>query len=115
DLPGKTVDLIKCRRDFSAAAALLLDAYVIGAAGGTGQAFDWQQIPPPLRPGIVLAGGLRPDNVAMAIEQVRPWGVDVSSGVEGSTKGIKEHTRLREFIEAVRKADNADKADTSCN
>lgn len=107
--PGKTVDLVKCRNDFHAASALLLDAYVIGAAGGTGQAFDWRQIPAALRPGIVLAGGLRPDNVEMAVEQVRPWAVDVSSGVEGSTKGIKEHTRLREFIEAVRRAD------TSCN
>lgn len=104
--PGKAVDLLKCRHLFSAASALLLDAYVVGAAGGSGQAFDWQQIPMDLRPGIVLAGGLRPDNVAKAIEQIRPWAVDVSSGVEGSTKGIKEHTRLREFIEAVRRADD---------
>ncbi len=104
--PGKTVDLVKCRSEFHAAAALLLDAFVVGAAGGTGQAFDWQKIPVALRRGIVLAGGLRPDNVARAVEQIRPWAVDVSSGVEGSTKGIKEHTRLREFIEAVRRADD---------
>lgn len=107
--PGKTVDLLECREKFHTASALLLDAFVMGVAGGAGQAFDWRQIPAAMRPGIVLAGGLRPDNVEMAVKQVRPWAVDVSSGVEGSTKGIKEHTRLREFIEAVRRADE------SCN
>ncbi|MBL8519042.1 MAG: phosphoribosylanthranilate isomerase [Betaproteobacteria bacterium] len=107
--PGQPVDLIKCRREFSGAAALLLEAFVVGAAGGTGQSFDWRLIPEDLRPHIVLAGGLRPDNVAAAIRQVRPWAVDVSSGVEGSTKGVKEHARLREFIEAARDAD------TTCN
>jgi phosphoribosylanthranilate isomerase len=103
--PGDTPDLLKCAQDFSTATALLLDAFDAGAAGGTGQSFDWHLIPAALGSRFVLAGGLRPDNVGKAIAQVRPWGVDVSSGVEGFTRGIKDHARLREFIEAARRAD----------
>jgi phosphoribosylanthranilate isomerase len=82
---------------------LLVDAYRPGAYGGTGQTGDWsiahalaQQCER-----LLLAGGLTPDNVAQAIRQVRPWGVDVSSGVEASP-GRKDHGRVQTFIAAAR-------------
>jgi len=86
------------------ARALLLDAYRPGVAGGTGMTFPWSEVP--ARPGvhILLAGGLTPDNVAQAIRAVRPYGVDVSGGVEAA-KGIKDAARMAAFFEAVRRAD----------
>ena len=82
----------------------LVDTYVEGSYGGTGMTADWdaarrvaERVP------IVLAGGLTPENVGRAVERVRPWGVDVSSGVE--TDGVKDVTRIRSFLEAVRRAD----------
>lgn len=85
------------------AAGILLDTFVPGVPGGTGEAFDWSLVPE--NPGcpIVLAGGLTPDNVAAAIRQVRPWAVDVSGGVEAG-KGIKDAARVRAFLAAVRAA-----------
>ena len=79
----------------------MLDAYVEGVPGGTGQAFDWSLIPQDLSKPIILAGGLTVDNVADAIARVRPYAVDVSGGVEKS-KGIKDHDRIRAFMQAVR-------------
>nr|CRH06203.1 N-(5'-phosphoribosyl)anthranilate isomerase [Candidatus Magnetococcus massalia] len=84
---------------------LLLDAKVKGAYGGTGASFDWSllsswQSPKPL----LLAGGLNPDNVADAVRQVRPYGVDVSSGVEASP-GIKDVVKMQRFCAEVRRAD----------
>lgn len=67
---------------FHGARALLLDAYVPGVPGGTGERFDWSRIPAALPLPVVLAGGLSPDNVAEAVRQVQPWAVDVSGGVE---------------------------------
>lgn len=84
------------------AAALLLDSHAAGGSGGTGRAFDWNAVAPPARPWI-LAGGLDADNVARAIATLAPPAVDVSSGVETSP-GIKDHSRMREFIQAVRNA-----------
>lgn len=84
------------------AAALVLDSHAPGAAGGTGATFDWSRLPDTSRP-VVLAGGLGPDNVAAAIRQVRPWGVDVASGVE-SAPGIKDPDKLERFIAEVRRA-----------
>jgi len=81
--------------------AILLDAYVEGVPGGTGQAFDWSLIPQGLSKPIILAGGLTPDNVAEAVARVRPYAVDVSGGVEAS-KGIKDHAKVQAFIKAVR-------------
>lgn len=86
--------------------AWLLDAYSGAAPGGTGEKFNWdlavraRQIGPP----IFLAGGLTPQNVADAVRVVRPFGVDVSSGVE-STPGRKDHGKVREFIRAAKAAD----------
>lgn len=80
--------------------ALLLDAYVENLPGGTGQAFDWRLIPQLSVPW-VLAGGLNSTNVADAINQVKPFAVDISGGVEAS-KGIKDRKKIQEFISEVR-------------
>lgn len=85
------------------ASAILLDAYVPGLPGGTGSAFDWALIPSELPLPLILAGGLDADNVMQAIQQVRPYAVDVSGGVERS-KGIKDLQRIQEFMSAVRSA-----------
>ena len=83
----------------------LLDTYVKGVLGGTGVAFDWQLAVKAKQYGqIILAGGLDPDNVASAVEQVRPYGVDVSSGVEASP-GRKDPVKVRAFIQNVKEVD----------
>jgi phosphoribosylanthranilate isomerase len=83
--------------EYPDAAALLLDSHEPGSTGGTGHAFDWNRIPPLPRP-LVLAGGLDPDNVARAVRTVRPWAVDVSSGVE-QEPGVKSAAKMQRFIE----------------
>lgn len=100
--PG--ADLLECLRPYGAASGWLLDAYREGEYGGTGTAFDWDLIPSGLTRPLVLSGGLTPENVAEAVRRVRPWGVDVSSGVE-ATKGIKDPARVAAFIAGVRNAD----------
>ena len=83
----------------------LLDTYVKGALGGTGVVFDWELAIKAKQYGrIVLAGGLDPDNVASAVQQVRPYGVDVSSRVEASP-GRKDPLKVRTFIQNVREVD----------
>jgi phosphoribosylanthranilate isomerase len=98
------VDLLQCDRQFTHAAALLLDAYREGVPGGTGQRFDWDLVPRTLRQRIVLSGGLDPANVGEGIRRLRPWAVDVSSGVEAA-KGIKDAALITAFANAVRAAD----------
>lgn len=88
---------------FAGAAGVLLDTFVAGVPGGTGEVFDWSLVPAGLSKPVILAGGLVPGNVAEAIAQVRPYAVDVSGGVEAS-KGIKDSQRVREFVTAVRQA-----------
>jgi phosphoribosylanthranilate isomerase len=100
--PG--VDLLQCAQDFSGASGLLLDAHVEGLRGGTGATFDWSLIPRQLPLPVVLSGGLDPGNVEAAVRAVRPWAVDVSSGVE-SAKGIKDAVKIERFINGVRNAD----------
>ena len=85
---------------YNDAAALLLDAYVADQLGGTGQTFDWERIPSDLLKPVVLAGGLTPDNVAEAISSVRPYAVDVSSGVE-QDPGMKDIEKMAIFIKEV--------------
>jgi phosphoribosylanthranilate isomerase len=94
------------------AAGLLFDAPPEGGMpGGTGRRFDWAALPRTLGRPLVLSGGLTPANVGAAIRQVRPWAVDVSSGVEArdaggrAIKGIKDAARIAAFIEEVRHAD----------
>lgn len=82
---------------YPSAQGILLDAYVPGVAGGTGRKFDWSNIPQAMSKPLVLAGGLKPDNVQAAVRQVKPWAVDVSGGVE-SAPGRKDPALVREFI-----------------
>lgn len=99
--PG--VDLLQYATAFRTARGLLLDAYVEGARGGTGATFDWSLVPQDLPLPVVLSGGLDATNVATAIRAVRPWAVDVSSGVE-SAKGIKDAARIESFMNGVSNA-----------
>ena len=89
--------------DYASASALLLDSNELGQPGGSGKQFNWENIPTLERP-IILAGGLNPDNVGNAIQQVRPYAVDVSSGIE-SVKGKKDINKMKDFVKAVRDAD----------
>ena len=91
---------------YAGASGILLDAYVEGIPGGTGEAFDWSLIPQGLSKPIILAGGLCAENVAQAIAQVRPYAVDVSGGVEQG-KGIKDSAKIRAFMQAVRSSSGA--------
>ena len=96
-------DLLDFATQFSEAQAVLLDAHVEGYGGG-GKVFDWSLIPPGVPRPLVLSGGLHAKNVIPGILQVRPWAVDVSSGVE-SAKGVKDADAIRRFCDAVREAD----------
>jgi phosphoribosylanthranilate isomerase len=98
--PG--VDALEYLRRYSRAAAWLFDSHV-PEYGGVGERFDWSLVPAADRP-VILSGGLSPANVAEAIRRVRPWGVDVSSGVE-SAKGIKDAAKIAAFVAEVRNAD----------
>lgn len=93
-------NLVQYAADFSAAKALLLDTFAEGVAGGTGQVFDWGLIPNQLNKPVILAGGLTPDNVDIAIRKVKPYAVDVSGGVE-RTKGIKSAEKIAAFMHQV--------------
>jgi len=100
--PG--VDLVECAARYAGAQGLLLDAFVEGTQGGTGESFDWSLIPHDLPLPVILSGGLHAGNVAEAIRQVRPYAVDVSSGVEAS-KGIKDAAKIAAFIKEVKNVD----------
>jgi len=93
-------DIHSAVQQYPDAKALLLDAYVENLPGGTGQAFDWRLIPKLSIPW-VLAGGLNANNVADAVNQVQPYAVDISGGVEAS-KGIKDAQKIKDFISEVR-------------
>jgi phosphoribosylanthranilate isomerase len=100
--PG--VDLVECAARYADAQGLLLDAYVEGTQGGTGEAFDWKLIPQNLPLPVILSGGLHAGNVADGIRQVRPYAVDVSSGVEAA-KGVKDAAKIAAFIKEVKQID----------
>jgi phosphoribosylanthranilate isomerase len=103
----KGIDLLKCEQEYRDASrffsGLLLDAFVDGYGGG-GKVFDWSLVPDGLAPRIVLSGGLNVQNAADAIARIRPFAVDVSSGVEVS-KGVKDISKIHAFAAAVRAAD----------
>jgi phosphoribosylanthranilate isomerase len=99
--PG--VDLLDWAARYPRASGLLLDAHAEGY-GGSGKVFDWSLIPGGVPAPVVLSGGLNPASVTDGIARVRPWAVDVSSGVE-SAKGIKDAGLMRRFCEAVRETD----------
>lgn len=102
-------DLLEYESDYRAASTLftglLLDTYV-DSYGGSGKVFDWSLIPENIAPRVVLSGGLSAQNATDAVQRVRPYAVDVSSGVEHD-KGIKDAAKIRAFIAAVRVADAA--------
>ncbi len=98
------VDLAEEAARYASASALLLDSYQKGVPGGTGHAFDWARIPEGLAKPIILAGGLGPENIEEAIRSVRPYAVDVSSGVEAA-KGIKDADKVIAFMRGVERAD----------
>jgi phosphoribosylanthranilate isomerase len=97
-------DLIEYARRFSRAKALLLDAHVPGQPGGTGRTFDWAGIPRDFPLPLILSGGLTVQNVGRAVREVRPWAVDVSSGVERE-RGVKDPAKIIDFIRSVRRED----------
>ena len=113
---GDDVDLLEYAARYGDAAGLLFDTFRAGdLPGGTGHAFDWSRLSPDLRTRLarplILSGGLDSENVAYAIRAVRPWAVDVSSGVEerapdgNPRKGIKDAARIAAFVKGVRDAD----------
>jgi phosphoribosylanthranilate isomerase len=97
-------DLLDFARRFGEAQGLLLDAHV-EAFGGSGKVFDWSLVPPGVPHRLVLSGGLHAGNVGSGILALRPWAVDVSSGVE-SSRGVKDAAAIRAFCDAVREADS---------
>jgi phosphoribosylanthranilate isomerase len=109
---ARTAGLLEFAGRYADAAGILFDAPpAAGLPGGTGRTFDWGVLPVDIRRPVVLSGGLTAANVAEAIRRVRPWGVDVSTGVEADggdgrpQKGIKDPARIAAFIEEVRHAD----------
>lgn len=85
---------------YPGASALLLDSFVKDIRGGTGVVFDWSMVPPERSKPVILAGGLTPENVRHAVAKVKPYGVDVSGGVE-TNKGIKDAGKIAAFIKEV--------------
>lgn len=98
-------DVAAYARSYADAAGLLVDAWQPHVPGGTGTAFDWSLIPPDLACPLILAGGLTPDNVAAAVERVRPYAVDVSGGIEAD-KGIKDAAKMAAFIREVNRVEH---------
>ena len=92
---------------FPDACCHLLDAFVAGQPGGTGEQFDWRLWPAESAVPLVLAGGLHADNVEVAVARLAPFAVDVCGGVE-HVKGIKDRQKIEQFIAAVRRADERD-------
>ncbi len=97
------LDLVDTFEKYASATAILLDAYRPGVPGGTGETFDWQRVPAQSSRPIVLAGGLTPENVALAIQSTQVYGVDVSGGVE-SAPGKKDPQKVEQFIFNARHA-----------
>lgn len=102
---GSQVDIADYTKRYADAAALLLDSHAAGQKGGTGITFEWSRVPQFAGPPLILAGGLKPGNVAAAIGSIHPYGVDVSSGVE-SAPGIKDMRRMAEFVAEVNGVQN---------
>ncbi|MEZ5582991.1 MAG: phosphoribosylanthranilate isomerase [Candidatus Competibacteraceae bacterium] len=102
---GAGADVADYARRFAAASGLLLDNYGGDQIGGSGQLFDWARIPPQIHKPVILAGGLSAANVGAAVQRIRPFAVDVSSGVE-TAKGIKDSQLIRAFVSAVEKGEH---------
>ena len=100
--PG--LNVVEAMNVYSCASGYLVDAWRPDAVGGTGETFDWNRLPRETGRQLILAGGLTPENVSTAIEVVRPYALDVSSGVEAE-KGIKDVARMAAFINNVQRSD----------
>ncbi len=104
---ASTADIAAFAEGYPSAQGFLLDSNAAGRMGGTGDTFDWSDIPESFDYPLVLAGGIKPSNVAEAIARLRPWGVDVSSGVEVS-KGIKSAELIEALVREVKRGDETD-------
>lgn len=101
----KDITDLKILEQYNDASAILLDTYSPETSGGTGKTFNWEIAVEAKKYGnIILAGGLNPENIEEAVKTVRPYAIDVSSGIEGHEKGKKDHQKLRLFIEGAMKA-----------
>ncbi len=98
-----TLSVLDYCADFPSATGFVLDSHAVGQMGGSGETFAWDKIPSNFTKPVILAGGLTPENVGSAIRAVRPYAVDVSSGIEAS-KGIKDLAKMEHFIKEVRRA-----------
>jgi len=98
------LDVMALAKEYCDASALLLDAYHPGIKGGSGSKFDWDLIPNDCSLPVILAGGLQVDNAKQAVQSVKPYALDVSSGVE-SSKGIKDVAKMAAFIQAINEGD----------
>jgi len=98
------LDVMALAEEYYDASALLLDAYHPGIKGGSGSKFDWDLIPNNCSLPVILAGGLQVDNARQAVQLVKPYALDVSSGVERS-KGIKDVAKMAAFIQAINEGD----------
>lgn len=98
------MDVMEIAANYHDASAILLDAYHPGIKGGSGSQFDWDLIPENCSLPIVLAGGLQVDNAKQAVQSVRPYALDVSSGVEAG-KGIKDVAKMAAFIQQINESD----------
>ena len=101
---GSTDDAQTYAQAYESAQGFLLDSNMAGRQGGSGDTFDWSEIPTSFNAPLILAGGIDPTNVAEAIERVKPWGVDVVSGVEAS-KGVKSTELIDQFFREVNRGD----------
>ena len=99
----EAVELQEQIKKYDKSIGILLDTYISGIAGGSGQTFNWDLVPDDIKKPIILAGGLNPDNVYDAIKRVEPYAVDVSGGVE-SEPGIKDKDKIIRFIQKVRES-----------
>ena len=98
------VDVLSCMQGYPDASGFILDAWQPQTHGGGGKIFDWDRVPDSPPAPVILAGGLTPDNVSLAIRSTRPYAVDVSSGVE-SAKGIKSAEKIAAFMKGVEQSD----------
>jgi phosphoribosylanthranilate isomerase len=101
---GDDLDALGYATAYPDAMGFLMDSHAAGRQGGSGDTFDWSRIPAAFQYPLILAGGLNPRNVAQAVSEVRPYAVDVSSGVE-SSRGVKDATLIRQFCKEVYRVD----------